>query len=260
MKYSAKALLLSAAMFLFLFTGCSSESAADSGSAGADPQSASASVSESQASSAEMSESASDSEAVSSSDAASSEKEEDPDAESPVSQNWDDLDIMVDGVVYKHPYLYTDLNAAGWSMSEVPSRGLGPHERLLTPFFMGNPKYVTSAGESCAFLGGRFANLGEEDAAIPDCHMWTFEVNVTEALRANNPMPEVEIAKNIHMGCTEEEIVAAFGPYESKEEQVDFETGKKQQVLKYESENGAIMRLTVTEDVGLGYLELKKHP
>lgn len=238
MKLRSKALLLSFAMCAFFLTGCSSESAPTE-----NPNSASSDISAvtSQSSSAESNQPASGTESDSSSGSDSSSQEE-----SPLSENWEDLDIMIDGVVFKYPYVYHELEDAGWVLLEKDARGLVDGAKVMSSFLLENEKYTTPEHDSSHIICG-FINNGTEFAELVDCNIWSLHFRSNIDPKNELKPADFELAKNIHLGSSEEEIVDAYGPYTEKRKQQDSDSSSYD-ILVYRKEKDGH---TVTMELSL---------
>lgn len=227
MKLRSKALLLPFAMCAFFLTGCSSESAPTE-----NPNSASSDTSAviSQSSSAETNQPGSGTASDSSSGSDSSSQEE-----SPLSENWEDLDIMIDGVVFKYPYVYHELEDAGWVLTDKEARGLPAGAKVMSSFLLENEKYTTPEYDSSHIICG-FINNGTEFAELVDCDIWAFHFSANMNPNSELKPADLELAKNIHLGSSEEEIVAAYGPYDFKREGYGFKNSVVYDIILYNKE------------------------
>ncbi len=133
----------------------------------------------------------------------------------PLSENWDDLDVRLDGVVYKYPYVYQDFDNAGWILEDKTERGLPDGARMTGYRPMPNQQYALGDKHTCYLYCG-FFNPGSEFAEMVDCKLWCLEYSIASNLPEDAKTADLELAKGIHIGSTEEEILAAYGPYTKK--------------------------------------------
>ena len=153
------------------------------------------------------------------------DKEEDkptskPTSSGTISDDWTDLEFILDGKKYVLPFEYKELTEDGWYLdeseydfSEGKERDGGM--RVLATIQLNNPKYATdSLGEFELVIG--FINYSKEPKEYKDCDIYSIEFkNVYGYSRIEN-YGDVKIAGGIGFGSTEEEVLAAFGEPESE--------------------------------------------
>jgi hypothetical protein len=196
-------------------------------------------------------------------DEASEDKEEDKrpvSSNKEISDNWKDLEIIVDGVLYKFPYDYDLLKTNGWELDLVEMGYedgyiLNKGDQLSGTVELYNKKYGASDNFDSFSIWAGFENFGTKAADITECDLWSLEFDICSGWEKYEKYPEVTIAKGITWGATKAEIEAAFGEcddlYESEE--YGYVT------MEYTYDWQYYMTLTVFEDKGLTCIELSNY-
>ena len=175
-----------------------------------------------------------------------------------ISDNWSDMDVSINGVVYHFPYDYDLLKSNGWyvDMKEYGYEDgyiLNKGDSVTGTIDMYNDKYGKEYNSFSLWVG--FKNFGQKAADILECDIWSFEADIMHGFKKMEKYPDVVIAKGITWGATEAEIIAAFGEWD--DEYVSEENGYK--TVDYVIDYSKYMKLTIYDEHGLTAISFKEY-
>jgi hypothetical protein len=175
-----------------------------------------------------------------------------------VSDKWTDLDIMIDGVVYKFPYDYDKLQKNGWSfdLAEYDYEDgyiLNKGDQTYSTIEMYNKKYGYGYDSFAIWCG--FQNFSDNAQDITKCDLWSIELDMAMGFEPLNKYPDVKIAKGITFGSTEQEVIAAFG--ECDDIYISNEFGYK--TYEYQNNYTQYMTLTISDKYGVTSIDLSSY-
>ena len=175
-----------------------------------------------------------------------------------MSDDWKDMTIELDGVVYVYPYDYDLLLANGWSL-DLKGMGyedgyvLNKNDSLSGTIDLYNPKYNDPEKYDCFQFWCGFANFGDKVQDITACDLWCISLDIMDGFDKVSKYPTVKIAKGITWGSTMDDVIAAFGEpadkYEAKGDGYDYS------VLEWSSDDGKYMTITVDTKLGVTAIE-----
>lgn len=175
-----------------------------------------------------------------------------------VSDEWTDMDIMIDGVVYKFPYDYDALQENGWSF-DVAEYGyedgyiLNKGDQTYSTFELYNEKYGYDYDSFSIYCG--FQNFGKKPVDITECDLWSIELDIMDGFDPLAKHPSVVIANGITFGSTEEDVLNAFGECD------DIYSSKEFGYKTYEYNYGYDKFLTITifDEYGVTAIEFQSY-
>jgi hypothetical protein len=179
-----------------------------------------------------------------------------PTNESTISDVWRDMDLAIDGVVYKFPYNYHALAQNGWKMNLAEygyENGyvLNKGDQTYSTFALCNDTYGGGAWDAFTIWCG-FENFGETVADITECDLWSIQLDIINGSGRMETYPDVRIAKDITFGSSKEDVVSAFGEpdniYES--ESYGYVT------YEYQTEYDRYLSLTICNDYGVTGIDM----
>lgn len=175
-----------------------------------------------------------------------------------MSDDWTDMTVEIDGVIYVYPYDYDLLTANGWS---IDLKGMGyedgyilnKNDQLSSTIDMYNEKYNDPESyDSFTFWCG-FQNFSDKAADITECDLWSIELDIMNGFEPVEKYPSVKIAKGITWGDNRDKVVEAFGEpddeYTSKGDGYDYSR------LEWRSDDGQYMTITVDAQYGVTAFE-----
>ena len=175
-----------------------------------------------------------------------------------MSDDWKDMTVEIDGVVYVYPYDYDLLLANGWSL-DLKGMGyedgyvLNKNDKLSGTIDLYNTKYNDPDSYDCFQFWCGFANFSDKVQDITACDLWCISLDIMDGFDKVEKYPTVKIAKGITWGSTMDEVIAAFGEpadkYESKGDGYDYS------VLDWNSDDGKYMTITVDAKLGVTAIE-----
>lgn len=188
------------------------------------------------------------------------DKEEDkpvsiPTSSGTISDDWADLEFILDGKKYVLPFEYKELTEDGWYLDESDydfseGKEIDGGMKVLATIHLNNPKYATdSFGEFELVIG--FINYSKEPKEYKDCDIYSIEFKNMYGYSEIENYGDVKIAGGIGFGSTEEEVLAAFGEPESEynaEKYTSYTWRKDYKTL----------RIDVYKDGGVGMIEISK--
>ncbi len=135
-------------------------------------------------------------------------------ADGELSDDWTDMQFMLDGNLYELPVSYRELEADGWKL-DLAAYGysdgyiMNPGDKTYGTIELTNPDYDEDLKVWVGFI-----NTGDKAQDILDCEIWTFQMDTCVGSRQLEKYPDMEIAGGIGFGSTREEVEAAFGECE----------------------------------------------
>lgn len=126
------------------------------------------------------------------------EKEETPKREEiAMSDDLFDYTVELDGVVYKLPFSFKEMEANGWYCDD-PAEDLKPNSF--------RPTSLNHKDTATKLLSVRFHNLSSEVKNFTDCEISGISFNDMNTRKSTFSLP-----KGITIGSTKEEVLAAYG-------------------------------------------------
>lgn len=175
-----------------------------------------------------------------------------------ISNNWVDMEFKLGNKKYSLPCPFQDFSKNGWLLEE--SDELQPADYTTYMYEVWNEDFYDKGRDLYAFILMDFENYGDKAQDIKDCHVyWVAFSTIYDDEKISNGY-EIELAKGIKWGSTEEEIVAAYGPVAEGNRDA-YEGGYI--ILVYENTTNKMysrMVLYLLEDGGLYSVILSKYP
>ena len=164
-----------------------------------------------------------------------------------MSDDWTDMEFVLDGVNYTLPVSYHELEANGWSINLADygyENGyiMNSGDKTYGTIDLVNPKFNQKMRCTVGFV-----NLDSAPQDITDCSIWIFNLATSYAFSLLDNVPSMEIAKGIGMGSTKEEVIAAFGETDDVYDASD----KGYYVLKYDMGYMKHLSITVYDEFGV---------
>lgn len=176
-----------------------------------------------------------------------------------ISDDWLDMEFLFDGIKYKiGETSYKDLKDAGWSF-DLADYGrpngyiLNPGDKSFSTVDLNNSKYGDNYKAFCLTVG--FVNNDTVAKDITECDIWSIKTDTRYGFKLKDAYSEMTIAKDIHYGSSEADVLAAFGePTESYENE---EYGYK--TFTWRHDFSKYLRITVYADGGVSAIELQQY-
>ena len=174
-----------------------------------------------------------------------------------LSSNWKDLDVEINGVLYKFPYDYEMLKQQGWTINMADygyADGyiLNKGGSVSSTLKLYNAKYGSEYRDFYISCG--FKNYDTSAKDILECDLWCIVLDATYGFSLKDNYPKVVIAKNITWGSTKAEVEAAFGTPKDV-----YESDSGYVIWTYDNDYHEQMRLTIYDSFGLAAIELKNY-
>lgn len=147
---------------------------------------------------------------------------------------YSEVEYTVEGVTFKIPHSYRDLEAMGWG---------GSSEKTLAPGTIWD--YVAVKSPYSAGLYLMIGNHGTEEIAIQDGDVVGVSVDATREMKLGKQVPEVEFM-GVHLGDSREEMLATLG--DDYIEAIDHGYGMYD--YTYDLGNGTTLGIAIFEDYG----------
>lgn len=179
-------------------------------------------------------------------------------ADEKISDNWEDMDIMLDGKLYKYPYDFAQLKADGWNI-DLSKYGkengyiINAGEKTYSTLDLTNDKYGKDYNSFT--IGCGFKNYDSKSKDLTECDLWSISLACDYGKKLKEKYPEVKIAKGIHFGSTEQDIKTAFGEPSDTYEATDL----NYKTLTFEGSNGLKARFKVSDEFGLVQIEYQNY-
>lgn len=177
-------------------------------------------------------------------------------ADGELSDDWTDMQFMLDGNLYELPVSYRELEADGWKF-DLAAYGysdgyiMNPGDKTYSTIELTNPDYDE---DLTVWVG--FINTGDKAQDILDCEIWAFQMDTCVGSRQLENYPDMEIAGGIGFGSTREEVEAAFGECEDVYEA---DSGYNYVVCNYEMDYDYYLKLTIYEDKGVTAIDISTY-
>lgn len=175
--------------------------------------------------------------------------------------NWYDMQFSLDGVSFKVPFKYTELNDIGYSfnLSDYGYENgyiMNPGDSVIGTVEVTSEKYGTDWNSFAPILG--FKNLSDNACDITETHVYDFKCNNGSVRTPYDNYANIQLAKGITWGSTKDDIFNAYG--EPTDIYVAESSGYTSYTYKYtDSETNTMckLKLNVLEDRGLWEIELE---
>lgn len=173
-----------------------------------------------------------------------------------ISDDWTDLEFGLDGIKYKMNVPYSDLVANGWTFDlkdygQEEDYQLDANYKVYGTIDLNHSKYGTDYEDFYITVG--FINNDTVPHEVIDCDVWTLTANALYGSGFKEPCGNMTIAKGIHFGSTEEEVLAAFGtPYDVYESDLGYKAYTWYEDSKY-------LDITVYPDKGVTSIGMKAY-
>ena len=125
-----------------------------------------------------------------------------------ISDDWRDVTFSLDGTVFALPAPYGAFATQGWIID---------WDRLGTEYYVLNPNGTEFAflvnedyDEDMSFMV-KFTNNTDEVLEIRECEISQVQIDITSGYRLLENVPEVEVAGGLKFGCSQDEIIDAYG-------------------------------------------------
>lgn len=177
-------------------------------------------------------------------------------ADGELSDDWTDMQFMLDGKLYELPTAYHELEADGWNF-DLADYGytdgyvMNPGDKTYNTIELSNPAY----DEKLTVWVG-FINTEDKIQDILDCDIWAFQMDTCVGSRQVENYPDMEIAKGIGFGSTREEVDAAFG---ACEDIYEADSGMNYVVYNYEVDYDKYLKLTIDGEKGVTAIDISSY-
>ena len=172
-----------------------------------------------------------------------------------ISNDWKDMEIKIDGVLYTFPYDYKHFNSNGWYVdlggSQYEGMTLKKEESVSKTIDMYHEKYGSDFNNFSMWVG--FKNYSSKTANILDCDLWAIELNTISGWDQLENYPEIELAKGIKWGSTIGDIKKAYGQWDNEYTVAEHGCVKVEYLYDYDLS----MTLTIFDKYGLAAVEFK---
>lgn len=177
-----------------------------------------------------------------------------------ISDDWTDMEFIVDGKKYTFPHTFMPFNKNGWLLEENDI--LQPGEYTMHYYEMWNNGFYDENQQLYATISVDFENETDKEKNIKDCTIWWISFTRMPYLGVFlEKVYEIELSKGIKWGSTEEEIIKAYGNVESDMRITYEEDGYFVLIYQDQSDNMfAQMALYLLNDGGLFMVDLEKYP
>ena len=187
------------------------------------------------------------------------EKEEPIITDVQISNDWRDLEFIFDGVKYKiNETSYADLKAAGWTF-DLADYGyengyiLNPRDKTYGTIDLKHSKYGDEYDAFYITVG--FINNDTVAKDITECDIWSISMDTRYGFRMKESYSDMTVAKGIHFGSSEADVIAAFGTPDDTYENA--ENGYKS--LSWCYDYSTYLKITVYADGGVSKIELQQY-
>ncbi|MGI6607356.1 MAG: hypothetical protein ACOX1F_00020 [Erysipelotrichaceae bacterium] len=177
-----------------------------------------------------------------------------------ISDDWTDLDFLVDGEKYSFPHSFGAFNRKGWLIEENDE--MQPGEYTEEYYDMWNNSFYDEELKEYAVIQVHFENETDKVRNIKDCTIWWISfARISYSGELLNNVYEIELAKGIKWGSTEAEIVAAYGDVEEGNRIAVDENGYIALFYIDQTDNMYTqMILYIFNEGGLFMVDLEKYP
>ena len=172
-----------------------------------------------------------------------------------ISDEWTDMDFVLDGVKYSLPVSYHELEANGWTF-DLAAYGyadgyiMNAGDKTYGTIELENSKFNEKLGCTVGFI-----NLDSSPKDITDCEIWCFHLETDHGFKLLDNVPSMTIAKGISMGSTREEVIAAFGETDDVYEATDYGYC----TLSYKVDYTYYLAITVYDEYGVTSIKLENY-
>jgi hypothetical protein len=177
-----------------------------------------------------------------------------------LSGNWEDMQFMLDGVVFQLPMKLSDLEAAGWVVDLEGNEDymLDANTKLIEYFSVKHPDYPGNFLETLTFYV-MFWNPTDEARPLKECEINQVEIDLLSPMKKGNAYPEVVVGNGLKPGDTREKVEAVCGV----DENIYYSESLGYYSMKYRVEDEEYfwrsyhLDLTVYEEYGITKIELQ---
>lgn len=176
-----------------------------------------------------------------------------------ISDDWTDLEFIFDGVKYKiNETSYADLKAVGWTFNLADygyENGyiLNSRDKTYGTIDLKHSKYGNEYDAFYITVG--FTNNDTVAKDITECDIWSISMDTRYGFRLKDSYSDMTIAKGIHFGSSEADVLAAFGtPYDTYE---NAENGYKS--FTWYDNASKYLKITVYADGGVSSIQLQEY-
>ncbi|MGB4626759.1 MAG: hypothetical protein WBI36_03000 [Erysipelotrichaceae bacterium] len=177
-----------------------------------------------------------------------------------ISDDWTDLEFLLDGNKYSFPHKFLPFNSKGWLLEENDE--IQPGEYTDEYYEIWNNSFYDEENQLYATILVEFENETDKVQNIKDCTIWWISFSRMPYLGVElNNVYEIELAKGIKWGSTEKEIIAAYGNVAEDKRIAVEEDGYVALIYIDETDNMySQMILYILDDGGLFMVDLEKYP
>ncbi len=176
-----------------------------------------------------------------------------------ISDNWADMEFKLADKKYKLPEKFSTFSGNGWILYGDADLAAGDYTTDMFQAF--NEDFYEQQKDLYLTIVIDFENYGKTTKNVKECDVYWISLSKIFDGEEMNNIYEIELAKGIKWGSTEQEIVAAYGqPLEVNRELLADEGIIR---IIYESTNKDIysrMVMFLFEDGGLYLVMLSKYP
>lgn len=143
----------------------------------------------------------------------SEEKEDKKKDRKELSEDWTDLQFMMDGTVISVPSSYEALNELGWEFHPYYE---DYDDKVLTAERTGVYQLVNETYGDHIILTASVKNISEERMLMTDCPI--YKIYIVSDYKADelDEAPEIILPGGVSLGAESEDITEAYGKYNSK--------------------------------------------
>lgn len=172
-----------------------------------------------------------------------------------ISDNWTDLQFLIDGKVIELPHSYQEFVLTGWTFNLVDygyadGYYMNSGDKTYGTIDLENPNYTDRI---IASMGVK--NFGSKAVDITECSLWSWELDIMPGSKVAESHPEVIIAKGITFESTHNDVLKAFGEPQDGIYRAD---SSAYSVYSYNVDS-YYMKLKVSDEYGLVGIELKTY-
>ena len=181
-----------------------------------------------------------------------------PVSDGKMSDDWTDLDITIDDVVYHFPYDYALLKTNGWAIDLEENDWEDGYVMNKNDYVNSITFYNKTYGkdwDSFVIWGG-MKNYDTKAKDITQCDLWSIDLDldVFEGETSIAKYPTIELAKGITWGATKEEIKTAYGEWDDI-----YESDYGYIEVEYNVDYDIYMELTIDDKLGLCAVSLSNY-
>ena len=178
-----------------------------------------------------------------------------------VSENWYDMEFIMNGVKYCVPFSYSELKSDGFTF-DIKDYGydngyiLNPGDKITSTIEVTSTEYGNDYTDFTPSIG--FINNSIEAKDIYECDIWGIDMSIMHGSSIIDTYPEIELAQGLTWGSSEADVLAVFGEYEDTYRSDDLEYTNYDFLYRDETNKSDIRaRVAIKDGFGLCEFEIK---